>query len=89
MNMKRRIALALVLIMLFALVLPQTALAVTRYYLTVSITDKTYTVTGTTGYLSLTDDSLTGGVVQVVNEKYAGGEGEFKIFGSAAVMVTV
>ena len=56
--MKRRIALALVLIMLFALVLPQTALAVTRYYLTVSITDKTYTVTGTTGYLSLTDDSL-------------------------------
>ena len=87
--MKRRIALALVLIMLFALVLPQTALAVTRYYLTVSITDKTYTVTGTTGYLSLTDDSLTGGVVQVVNEKYAGGEGEFKIFGSAAMKAIV
>lgn len=87
--MKRRIALALVLIMLLALVLPQSALAVTRYYLTVSITDETYTVTGTTGYLSLTNDSLTGGVVQVVNEKYAGGEGEFKIFGSRAMKAIV
>lgn len=79
----------LVLVMLMALILPQTALAVTRYYLTVSITDGTDTVTGTTGYLSLTGDSLTGGVVQVVTEKWDNSYGEFRVFGSHAMNAIV
>ena len=87
--MKRRIAMMLVLVMLMALILPQTALAVPRYYLTVSITDGTDTVTGTTGYLSLTGDSLTGGVVQVVTEKWDNSYGEFRVFGSHAMNAIV
>lgn len=89
MNMKRKIAMALTLIMMMALILPQTALAVTRYYLSVSITDETQEVSGTSGYLSLTGDSLTGGVVQVINGKYNGGNGELKVFGSQAMKTIV
>ena len=83
MKMKRTIAMALTLLLMTALVLPQTALAATRYYLDVSITDGTDTVSGESGYLTPGSDSLTGAVVEVINEKY--NSGALKVFGSAAM----
>lgn len=86
--MKRKITMALVLVMLLGLLVPQAALATTRYYLELSITETNApnrTVTGTSGYLSIDSDSLTGAVVQVINSKYAGGKGELKVFGSQAM----
>lgn len=71
MNMKRKIAMALTLIMMMALILPQTALAVTRYYLSVSITQAngSYSLTDTSGYLNRTE-SLTAEVVSIINNNY-------------------
>ena len=69
--MKRKIAMALTLIMMMALILPQTALAVTRYYLSVSITQAngSYSLTDTSGYLNRTE-SLTAEVVSIINNNY-------------------
>ena len=69
--MKRRIAMALTLIMMMAMILPQTALAVTRYYLSVSITQANgaYSLTDTSGYLNRTE-SLTAEVVSIINNNY-------------------
>ena len=68
--MKRKITMALALVMLLGLLVPQAALATTRYYLELTITETNVphrTVTGTSGYLSIDSDSLTGAVVQVIN----------------------
>lgn len=85
--MKRKLSLLLAVLLLAAL-LPTTALAATRNYLEVSITETNApqsTVSGTSGLLSLSSDSLTAAVVQVVNSVYDGGEGALKVFGSGAM----
>ena len=85
--MKRKLSLLLAAVLLVAL-LPTTALAATRNYLEVSITETNApqsTVSGTSGLLSLSSDSLTAAVVQVVNSVYDGGEGALKVFGSGAM----
>ena len=86
--MKRKITMALVLVMLLGLLVPQAALATTRYYLELSITETNApnrTVTGTSGYLSIDSDSLTGAVVQVINSKYDKGDGALRTFASHAM----
>ena len=77
--MKRKLAMALTLIMLMALILPQTAFAATRHYLEMSFTETNpskssshkgnYTVTYTSGTLSRTE-SLTGEVVLAIGANY-------------------
>lgn len=86
--MKRKITMALVLVMLLGLLAPQAALATTRYYLELTITETNApyrTVTGTSGYLSIDSDSLTGAVVQVINSKYDKGDGALRTFASRAM----
>ena len=86
--MKRKITMALVLVMLLGLLAPQAALATTRYYLELTITETNApyrTVTGTSGYLSIDSDSLTGAVVQVINSKYDKGDGALRTFASHAM----
>ena len=79
---------ALALVMLLGLLVPQAALATTRYYLELTITEMNVphrTVTGTSGYLSIDSDSLTGAVVQVINSKYDRGDGALRTFASRAM----
>lgn len=78
--MKRKLALALALVMLLGVMLAPSALAVDRYSIRVSITDSANnrTVTGSSGYLSLTGDSLTAAVAGVVAEKRE----DLRVFGS-------
>lgn len=86
--MKRKITMALALVMLLGLLVPQAALATTRYYLELTITETNVphrTVTGTSGYLSIDSDSLTGAVVQVINSKYDRGDGSLRTFASRAM----
>ncbi len=86
--MKRKITMALMLVMLLGLLAPQAALATTRYYLELTITETNApyrTVTGTSGYLSIDSDSLTGAVVQVINSKYDKGDGALRTFASRAM----
>lgn len=85
--MKRKLALALALILLLGVMLAPSALAVDRYALGVTITDSTgaHTVAGTSGYLSLTGDSLTAAVAGVVAEK----RDELRVFGSPAMRAIV
>lgn len=86
--MKRKITMALALVMLLGLLVPQAALATTRYYLELTITETNVphrTVTGTSGYLSIDSDSLTGAVVQVINSKYDRGDSSLRTFASRAM----
>lgn len=84
--MKRKLAMALSLVMLLALALPQSALAVTTYNLEVSITESasSKSVTETSGDLSL-NDSLAGVIGQVVGAN----KSALRVFGSAAMETIV
>ena len=88
MNMKRKIAMALTLIMMMALILPQTALAVTRNYVEVSITEAKEphnTVTKSSGYLDPAVASLAGTVAEIV----AANKDALEVFGSPTMKAIV
>lgn len=89
MNMKQRMAKLLTAVLLLCMLLPQTALAVTRTYLEVTITETkapATTKSGTSGYLG-GSEKLTAEVVGVINQLYnrTSGTGELEAFGSPAM----
>lgn len=87
--MRRTWTKVLAVLLLLCMLLPQTAMAVTRRYLEVTITesvDAAHRVSGTSGYLSGTE-SLTAEVVGVINQNYnrMTGTGALEVFGSPAM----
>lgn len=89
MIMKRKATRIMALLLMLCLLLPQSAMAVTRRYLEMSITERTTPeniVSGTSGYLGGTE-SLTAEVVGFINENYnrAEGIGGLSVFQSPAM----